>query len=46
CQRNRKVPKAFCNPNDMGPGGVPPEPQGLPQVEQMLIVKACAIMRV
>ncbi|CAN0536140.1 unnamed protein product, partial [Scytosiphon promiscuus] len=46
CQRNRKVPKAFCNANDMDPGGVPPELQGLTQVEQILIAIACAIMRV
>ncbi|CAN0338511.1 unnamed protein product, partial [Scytosiphon promiscuus] len=46
CQRNRKVSKAFCNANDMDPGDVAPELQGLTQVEQMLIAKAYAIMRV
>ncbi|CAN0161735.1 unnamed protein product [Laminaria digitata] len=46
CKRDKKVPKAFSDVNHMDPGNIPPQLQGLTQVEQMLIARACAIMRV
>ena len=48
CQRCKKVnqcPKLFSSDN-MYPGSVPAELQGLSQTEEMLIARSCPIMRV
>ena len=48
CQRCKKVnqcPKLFSSDNNMDPGSVPAELQGLSQTEEMLIARCCPIMR-
>ena len=45
-KRDIKEPKAFSDGNDMDPRDVAPQLQGLTQVEETLISRACAIMRV
>ena len=46
CKRDKHNPKLYSDENDMHPGDVPPCLQGLTQVEEMLIARACPIMRV
>ena len=46
CKRDNKEPEAFSDDNDTDPGDVPPQLPGLTQVEEMLIARACATMRV
>jgi hypothetical protein len=47
CKRDKKSPlKKFSAENDMDPGTVPEQLRGLTQVEEMLISRVCAIMRV
>ena len=46
CSRDKKSPKEFSVENEMIPSPVPPQLQGLSQVEEMLIARALPIMRV
>ena len=46
CSRDKETPKKFSFGNSMIPSCVPPELQGLTQVEEMLISRAIPIMRV
>ena len=46
CQRDKTIPKLFSPQNDMDPGAVPRCLEGLTQVEEMLIARACPIMTV
>ena len=46
CNGDKKNPKAFSADNDMDPGDVPPQLEGMTQVGQMLIAKVAPIMRV
>lgn len=45
CLRDKKCPKKFSAENEMIPSPVPPQLQGLTQVEEMLIACALPIMR-
>ena len=44
CTRDKKEPKLYSTANGMDPGLVPPELQGLTQVEEMLISSVMSIM--
>ena len=44
CKRDKGKPKLYSVENDMYPGDVPICLQGLTQVEEMLIARACPIM--
>ena len=44
CKRDKKSLKVYSADNDMDPGLVPQQLQGLPQVEEMLIARLCPIM--
>ncbi|CAB4032942.1 Hypothetical predicted protein [Paramuricea clavata] len=44
--RDKKIPKKFSKENSMIPSPIPPELQGLTQVEEMLVAGALPIMRV
>ena len=44
CKRDKGNPKLFSQENDMDPGAVPLELQGLTEIEEMLIARACPIM--
>ena len=44
CKRDKGEPKLYSVENDMHPGDVPSCLQGLTQVEEMLIARACPIM--
>ena len=46
CNGNQENPKAFSAENDMDPGDVSSQLEGMTQVEQMLIAKVAPIMRV
>ena len=46
CSRDKKTPKLYSALNLMDPGPVPPELQGLSQVEEMLISVVMPIMTV
>ena len=46
CSRDKASPKKFSSANFMIPLNVPPELQGLTQIEEMLIARAIPIMRV
>ncbi|CAN0456677.1 unnamed protein product, partial [Ascophyllum nodosum] len=46
CNSDKKNPKVFSADSDMNPGYVPPQLEGMTQVEQMLIAKVAPIMRV
>ena len=46
CKRDKQEPKKISAQNDMIPCEVPPSLQGLSQVEEMLIARACPIMTV
>ena len=46
CTRDKKSPKVYSAENDMDPGIVPPQLQGLTQIEEMLIARVCPIMSV
>ena len=46
CARDKQNPKKFSKQNAMIPSSVPPELQGLTQIEEMLIARALPIMRV
>ena len=46
CSRDKKCPKKFSVENGMIPSPLPPQLQGLSQVEEMLIARALPIMRV
>ena len=46
CSKDKKIPKTFSLENFMIPSPIPPELQGLTQVEEMLIARALPIMRV
>ena len=46
CNGDKKKPKAFSADNGMDLGDVPLQPEGMTQVEQMLIAKVAPIMRV
>ena len=46
CKRDKHVPKLFSAQNNKDPGPVPPELEGMTQVEEMLIARACPIMSV
>ena len=45
CKRDKKQDKSFSTANDMGPGSVPDQLNGLTQAEEMLIAKSCPAMR-
>ena len=45
CKKDNQCPKLFSSDN-MYPGSVPAELQGLSQTEEMLIARSCPIMRV
>ena len=45
CSRDKKVPKLYSRDNSMDPGPVPPEVQGLTQVEEMLISTVMPVVR-
>ena len=45
-QEGQSCPKLFSSDNNMDPGSVPAELQGLSQTEEMLIARSCPIMRV
>ena len=45
CKKDNQSPKLFSSDN-MDPGSVPAELQGLSQTEEMLIARSCPIMRV
>lgn len=44
CKQDKKQPKLYSKGNDMDPGNVPQCLQGLSQIEEMLIARACPIM--
>ena len=46
CNRDKKIPKTFSKENSMISSPIPPELQGLTQVEEMLVARALPIMRV
>ena len=46
CKRDKQEAKKFSTQNDMNPQVVPLSLQGLSQVEEMLIARACPIMTV
>ena len=46
CNGDKKNPKAFSADSDMEPGDVPPQIEGMTQVEQMVIAKVAPIMPV
>ncbi|CAN0328963.1 unnamed protein product, partial [Ascophyllum nodosum] len=46
CNGEKKNPEAFSADNDMDPGDMPPQMEGMTQIEQMLIAKVAPIMRV
>ncbi len=46
CQRDKTVPKVYSADNDMDPGKLPACLEGMTQVEEMLIARACPIMTV
>ena len=46
CKKDNQCPKLFSSDNNMYPGSVPAELQGLSQTEEMLIARSCPIMRV
>ncbi len=46
CGKDKKIPRKFSLENFMIPSPIPPELQGLTQVEEMLIARALPIMRV
>jgi hypothetical protein len=46
CKQDKKQPKLYSKDNDMHPGNVPQCLQGLSQIEEMLIARACPIMTV
>ena len=46
CKKDNQCPKLFSSDNNMDPGSVPAELQGLSQTEEMLIARCCPIMRV
>ena len=43
CMRDKKSLKAYSAENDMDPGIVPPQLQGLTQIEEMLIARVCLL---
>ena len=44
CKRDNGNPKLYSQENDMDPGTLPVELQGLTDIEEMLIARACPIM--
>ena len=44
CKRDKGNPKLYSQENDMGPGTLPLELQGLTDIDEMLIARACPIM--
>ena len=44
CKRDKGNPKSFSQENDMDPGCLPTALQGLTEIEEMLIARACPIM--
>ena len=44
CKGDKGNPKLYSQENDMDPGVLPLEPQGLTDIEEMLIARACSIM--
>ena len=46
CTRDKKSPKVYSAENDMDPGIVPPQLEGLTQIEEMLIARVCPIMSI
>ena len=44
CKRHKGNPKLYSQENDMDPGALPLELQGLTDIEEMLIARACSIM--
>ena len=46
CTNDKELPKKFSKENSMIPSSVPPQLEGLTQVEEMLIARALPIMRV
>lgn len=46
CQRDKNIPKIFSTENVMNPREVPSCLEGMTQVEEMLIARACPIMTV
>ena len=46
CKRDKTEPKLYTEANDMHPGTVSPCLQGMTQVEEMIIARACPIMSV
>ena len=46
CSRDKKSPRKFSKENSMIPSPIPPQLQGLTQIEEMLIARALPIMRV
>ena len=46
CSRDKRSPKMFSAHNDMDPGSVPSCLEGMTQIEEMLIARACPIMTV
>ena len=44
CKRVKGNPKLYSQENDMDPGALPLELQGLTDIEEMLIARACPIM--
>ena len=46
CKKDNQCPKLFSSDNNMDPGSVPAELQGLTETEEMLIAPCCPIMRV
>ena len=45
CKKENQCPKLFSDDNNMDPGSVPAELQGLSQTEEMLIARCCPTMR-
>ena len=41
CKKDKQSPKLFSSDNNMDPGSVPAELQGLTQTEEMLIARCC-----
>ena len=46
CSRDKKSPRKFSKENSMIPSPIPPQLQGLTQIEEMLIARALPIIRV
>ena len=44
--RDKKSPKVYSAENDIDPGIVPPQLEGLTQIEEMLITRVCHIMSI